>query len=126
MANELTVKKSRISGLGVFANRAFKKGEIVVKWPTDNILSAKEAENLPAKEKPYLIKSGRKYILMQSPARYVNHSCDANTKGGNKCDVAVRDIKNGEEITSDYYSEDGKDEFICKCRSKKCKKIFKQ
>ncbi len=60
---------------------------------------------------------------MQSPERFVNHSCDANTSVKNKCDIASRDIKKGEEITSDY-SNQGVELFKCCCGSKNCKKII--
>ena len=57
---------------------------------------------------------------MQSPEKFVNHSCEPNTHVKNSCDVAVRNIKKGEEITSDY----GKNNFvsfICKCGGKNCR-----
>ncbi len=62
---------------------------------------------------------------MQSPERYVNHSCVANTQVKDFCDVAVRDISKGEEITSDY-SEGLLSGFSmrCNCGSKNCRKII--
>jgi len=125
MAKDFIIKKSAISGKGVFANKNFKKGEVVIKWSLDKILNKQEVDLLPIKEKQYIVKQGKKYILMQPPARYVNHSCNSNTVPKNNCDVAIRDIKEGEEITSNYFEENGIDEFVCNCKSKNCKKIIK-
>ena len=61
------------------------------------------------------------YVLIDEPARFVNHSCDSNTKAKDGCDVAVRDIKKGEEITADYVLEKVPVGFECRCGSEKCK-----
>jgi len=58
---------------------------------------------------------------MQVPEKYVNHSCNANTRVGNQCDIAIRDIKKGEEITSDYGKEGSFISFKCECGSKNCR-----
>ncbi len=125
MSEDLIIKKSSISGKGVFANRNFNKGERVIKWPLEKILTKKDVNILPESEKKFLVRDGKKYILMQLPARYVNHSCNANTKPKNNHDIAIRDIKKGDEITSDYSKEDGLDKFKCNCNSYNCRKIIK-
>jgi len=60
---------------------------------------------------------------MQAPERYVNHSCNPNTKVNNFSDIAIRNIEIGEEITSDY-SGQGLEKFKCKYGSEDCKKII--
>lgn len=57
---------------------------------------------------------------MQAPEKYINHSREPNTKAKNHCDVAIRDIKAGEEITSNY-SKNSLTPFKCNCGSKKCR-----
>ena len=123
---EVIMKKSKIEGLGVFASRNFKKGEVVIKWDISHQLTPEEIKKLPEKEKRYIAYLNGKYILMQPPARYVNHSCDANTSADNFCDVAKRDIKMGEEITGDY-SEEGLpgEVIVCKCGSKNCRGVIR-
>lgn len=116
---DVIVKKSKIQGKGVFANRNFKKGEVVLKWNPQEI-TKEEAEKLSAKEKHYLWCQNGQYYLMQPPERYLNHSCDSNTKVKNKSDVAVRNIKKGEEITSTYNKKSSVN-FKCKCGVKNCK-----
>jgi len=58
--------------------------------------------------------------MMQSPAKYVNSSCEFNTTVKNFCDVAIKDIKKGDEITSDYFASEYLKE-KCNCGSGKCK-----
>jgi len=54
----------------------------------------------------------------------MNHSCDNNTHVENSCDVAIRDIMAGEEITANY-NDDGGIEFQCMCGSKQCRGVVK-
>lgn len=119
------VKKSRIHGKGVFAARNFKKGEVVLKWDTAHELSSEQVKRLPLHEKKYVTFFHGKYVLMQPPERFVNHSCDSNTTAKNFSDIAKRDIKKGEEITADYSEEcvPGLN-MKCKCGSRKCRGII--
>lgn len=120
---DIIVKKSRIEGKGVFASRNFKSGEIVIKWDISRQLSTEQEKEIPEKEKKYIAHTGAKIILQKSPAKYVNHSCNPNTHVENFCDMAIRDIKKGEEITSDYNECLGPEEILnCNCKSKNCKK----
>jgi SET domain-containing protein len=115
------IKDSEIEGRGVFAARDFKKGETVLVW-CPKLISLDEAESLSEAEKNFLIK-GSKNLLMQPPERYVNHSCEPNTEVVNNSDVALRDIKTGEEITSDYASTTSVT-FRCHCGSKNCRDLI--
>ena len=112
---DVVIKKSKIKGKGVFAGRDFKKGEVVLKW-NPKILTKPEANKLTIKQKHYLYREKNEYFLMQSPEKYINHSCDTNTVAKNKSDIAIRSIRKGEEITSSYPNIS----FKCKCGSKKC------
>ena len=124
---DVIVKRSKIEGRAVFAARDFKKGEIVVKWDVSHRLTAKDVKRLSIDEKKYVAYMDHKYILMQPPARYVNHSCDANTYAKDFCDVAKRDIKKGEEITGDYSEDETPGfEMKCNCRSRNCKGIIRR
>ena len=51
----------------------------MIKWDISHQLTPEEVEKLPESEKRYVAGLEGKLILMQPPARYVNHSCDANT-----------------------------------------------
>lgn len=125
---DIEVKESKIEGKGVFAVRDFKKGEVVIDWSTcSDVLTKEQMENMPAHKKRYVsYLSKGKYVFFKSPGKYVNHSCDSNTKSLNGCDVAVKNIKKGEEITADYVREKVPGlNMECKCGSEKCRGTIK-
>lgn len=97
----LIVKKSKIHGKGVFANKDFKKGEIVIKWQP-KILKKSDVVKLTKKQKTYVHISYGKPLLMSYPEKFVNHSDRPNTKAKGHSDVAIRNITKGEEITTNY------------------------
>ena len=113
------VRNSSISGKGLFAITLIKVNETVVSWHP-KVLSREEADALPVSEQHYLYPDGDKVLYMQAPERYMNHSCESNTHVVGKSDVASRDIKPGEEITSDYMDLETEN-FICQCGSKNCR-----
>ncbi len=109
MKKDLIIKlnKKSILGKSVYANRAFKKGEIVIKYNLKS-LSKKEFENLPEKEKKFVHFHSGTLNLYSVPERYVNNSLNPNTIQDIKqrCDIALRGIKKGEEITTDSTKDD--------------------
>jgi SET domain-containing protein len=117
---DVLIKNSDIEGKGAFANKDFKKGELILKWNPLK-LDKKEIDNYPKK---YIIVIGGKYFLMQPPERYVNHSCEPNSEADmdNLCDKAIRDIKKGEEITVNYGDDEFSKNIKCNCGNKNCKK----
>ena len=123
--DNIIVKESKIHAKGVFANRDFKKGEILTKWNLSKTLTKEEAENASEEDKNYITFVNGRYTLLQFPEKYVNHSCNPNTTVKDFCDVALRDIKKGEEITGDY-SEDSPPDFVmeCNCVSDNCRGII--
>jgi uncharacterized protein len=123
MPKDIIVKISKTHKKGVFAARDFKKGEVVLKWHPLSLSKSTVKKVSPA-QKHYVIKHGKKYLLMQAPEKFVNHSCEPNTKVKNDSDVAVRNIKKGEEITTDYGKEDGLTTFTCTCGHKNCRGLI--
>ncbi len=104
--NDVVIRKSKIEQFnnckGVFANRNFKNGEIVIKY-TLKPLTKDDFNKLPKGEKDFTHKHWGIIYLYSSPERYVNHTSNPNTLQDlkRKCDVAKREIKKGEEITTD-------------------------
>lgn len=96
-----------LAGKGVYAARDFRKGEIVIRYALKK-LTQLEFDNLPEDEKEFTHTNKGAMYLYSVPERYVNHSDDPNTyqDHGRKCDVALRDIKNGEMITTDATKDD--------------------
>jgi hypothetical protein len=78
----------------------------------------KKRKEKKRKEKKRVAFIGGKYRRCYEPENHVNYSCNLNTTAINYCDVAIRDIKSGEEITSTPTFDKLRE---CNCGSKKCK-----
>ena len=100
--SDLVIGKGNLDGKGVYANRDFKKGEVVIKYNLKP-LTQEEFENLPESEKMFTHRHWGVTYLYSEPERYVNDSEDPNTDQdlANKCDTALRDIQKGEMVTTD-------------------------
>jgi SET domain-containing protein len=101
----IEIRNSSVDGKGVFATRDFRKNEIIIKWDISHKLTQDQYNKLSKEERRYVAKVHNQYIVNQVPAKYVNHSCDANTSVKDYCDVAIRDIRKGEEITANYLED---------------------
>jgi|SRR3989344_3544361 len=104
---EISVGKGEIFGKGVYANKNFKKGEIVIRYNLKK-LSDDEFKGLSNEEKHFVHTHYDIKYLYSIPERYVNHSSNSNTVQDikNACDVAIRDIQKGEQITTDASKDD--------------------
>ena len=104
--DKISIRKSEIgqfeNGLGVFADKNFKKGETVIVYHL-RPLTPKEYKALASSEKQFVYVHKRKKYLYSVPERFVNHSSTPNTYQDleQQCDIALRNIKLGEEITTD-------------------------
>lgn len=119
------IKKSS-AGLGLFANRDYKKDEKIIEY-TGEIISDEEAQKRGGK---YLFELNDKWTIdgksRQNIARYINHSCKPNCYAeltDNEKQVfikAKRAIKKGEELTyhyGSYYFKTEIEPIGCKCAS---------
>lgn len=126
--SNVILKKSKIHGKGVFANKNFKKGEKILQIDDTHIVN--DESKLTEYQKEYQCDWLKdKIVLMQTPERYTNHSCNPNsyvkTVRGIRTVLAMKDIKKGEEITHDYAINGYYQTAIpCKCKAKNCKKIL--
>lgn len=105
--SSVIVGKGKLAGKGVFADRDFKKGEVVIKYNLKP-LTFEEYRKLEKKEKIFTHSHFGQIYLYSEPERYVNHSFDGNVYQDlkNQCDIALRDIKKGEEVTGDATKDD--------------------
>ena len=120
-------------GYGVFATRPIPKGTIT--WaldPLDQLLDARQTESLYSQFGNLLItytwlNARGKRILCWDFARFMNHSCEANSfsPGGFDFEIAVCDIPAGAQITSDYGALNLDDPFDCRCGSLACRGVVK-
>lgn len=101
----ILLKESKIrqfdDGIGAFANRDFKKGEVVIKWDLKG-LSIEEYDNLSQYEKDnFCHKRGGIHWLYPDPERHVNrfHNPNVIPDFEKQANIALRDIKKGEELS---------------------------
>ena len=105
--DDLKIGKGKLVGKGVYANRDFKKGEVVIQYNLKP-LTEEEYKNLPKSERMFTHTQRGVTYLYSEPERYVNHSKKPNTYQHHKiqADIASRDIPKGEMITTDATKDD--------------------
>lgn len=113
------------AGLGLFATRAFKKGERIIEY-VGRTLS--KAEEYSSRSKYLFEVNSRKTIDGMSRsniARYINHSCKPNCEPeierGRIFIDAIKNIKVGEELHYDYgeeYFNEHIKPYGCRCAKK--------
>ena len=126
------IKKSKISGKGLFASEKIPKKSVVFILPllkNTKAISGKDFNKIWAKKKPtkkdiYLRKEAVRYIQDifiysvkgDKKTLYINHSDNPNILYHCGIGFAKKDIKNGDEITVDYryFDTDKSDNFINK------------
>lgn len=98
-------------GCGILATRDIPKGTITwVKDPLDRILSPDEVDRLPSACRDTLMKYSYRnrhgdYVFCWDNTRFMNHSfCPNCITTAYHFELAVRDIRAGEELTNDYGS----------------------
>lgn len=128
MINKVRVKTSKKQGKGVFALQDFNKGDLILIIDDSHVVDdeSKLTDEQHAYDLDYL---DDKIILMQSPEKFINHSCDPNsyvkTIDGIRKVFAMKPISEGDEITYDYaVNGDNDGTFVCRCGSKKCRRIY--
>ena len=128
------IKKSKIDnkGRGLYATQNIKEGTKIIDYK-GKIITNKQVDQSKKydNDKPiYLFTLNKRFTLdgdfSWNIAGLINHSCNPNSqydgKGLKIWITSIRDIKKGEEFTSDYgfgYDEDYK-QFPCKCGEKNC------
>jgi hypothetical protein len=115
-------------GYGVFATRHIPQGTIT--WARDELDQAfspdEVASMAPAYrqilEKYSFVDAFGHHVLCWDHSRYFNHSCDANClSAGYDFEIAIRDIRCGEELTDDYGTLNLREAFRCACASPGCR-----
>lgn len=118
-------------GLGVFATEFIPRGTIL--WtldPLDQVITPNEiAGMIPAQQalvdKYSYIDADGMHVLCWDLGRYMNHSCRPAARGMGEMEVAVRDIKPGDELTCEYGMLNLAGPFECACGSPGCRGTVK-
>lgn len=136
----LLLKESKIHNWGVFARKFIPKGAMVIQYVGEKI-SKEESDKRIDKQLELNMSNpsvtGANYIFEldddwdldgdvdYNPAKYINHSCQANCEveiEGDKIFInSIRDIEVGEEISYNYcYDLEDFEENPCRCGSEGC------
>ncbi|MFQ5871877.1 MAG: SET domain-containing protein [Candidatus Geothermarchaeales archaeon] len=139
IGKDVVIGKTKDRGLGVFALRGFREGELIFHVDLTGLKkrTVKEISEDPTLDGDHSDYVGHgKYVIDHSPASYMNHSCEPNTYVKMKT-IAVKDVfalrptQKGEELTHDYTAT-SVDQFAgkgfwreeCKCGSNNCRGIL--
>jgi len=125
--------KSSLQGLGVIAIKNISKGETIallggVVVPTSEIYDYQKIMGdvgIQIDDDFFIVPTERKELEEKG---VFNHSCQPNSgfDGSIKL-IAIKDIKEGEEICFDYaFSESFMEKFECNCGSSRCRKVITQ
>lgn len=124
----LIVKKTPNVGMGVFTDRSYEKGDVLLKF-SGKSLTLDQINKLTKWQQANVLQVGdNNYLdLTGETAFFFNHSCNANCYVkvivNTAFLIALRPIKSEEEITFDYSltSTDTEDSWIMKC---KCHRFY--
>lgn len=127
---KVCLKQSAISGIGLFANENIERGQIILIF--GGSLSRKQDRYTGKFLRSTCIGITEEFILGESDqsrkelSDYINHSCNPNAGLEDAITlVAIRDIKEGDEILCDYVMWEDNEEWLmknyCQCGSKNCR-----
>lgn len=89
-------------GLGLFALRDFKAGELLFTFEGP-LVGLEQAVAMGEREANVLQVAPQHYIDLQPPGIFANHSCEPNAGIRNDVEaIALREIRVGQEICFDY------------------------
>ncbi|WP_045835397.1 SET domain-containing protein [Hyphomicrobium sp. 99] len=111
---------SDIAGIGLFAEEDIPTGTVTWRFMRDfdRLLTERDIDRLPEPARSnildhtYLDAASGVFVLCADNARFMNHADEPNTAGVHEpgaiegYDIAVRDIRAGEEMTCDYRTFD--------------------
>jgi uncharacterized protein len=122
------IGNSHIDGQGLFAAQDIAKGTRIIAYIGEKISPRERARRLEAGN-AYIFHLNYRYALdgetLENTARYINHSCEPNCQvektNGTLWIVALRDIKEGEELSYSYgYEFKHYKDNPCNCGAKNC------
>jgi len=124
--------KSKIQGVGIFAIKKIKKGEIVA-IKGGEIITLKQFKKLNRLPKEFCLQIEDEFFIgstapeeVENSAIFINHSCNPNAGfKGQITYIALRNIAVNEEITQDYAMSftcvEAYKNMICNCGSNNCR-----
>lgn len=128
------MKGNSIAGFGIYATRNIREGEIIFQGEerSQRIVTKRfvekhwnEEEKLHFRRYAYPVSEELFILWDEDPSEWApqNHSCDPNTAFTGLNVIALRNIKNGEELTLDYadFLDENMEPFHCQCGTASCR-----
>lgn len=119
---------SKIDGLGVSIGENTKKDEIIARIRGEMKLKVNKNFKDTFANPDWVGVAKNQWIDPEKPYKFLNHSCSP-TAGfkGRVTLVALRNMKEGEEITIDYSMVEGDPNWKmkCMCSEKNCRKVIR-
>jgi len=119
---DVDVRPAGPKGLGVYARRAFGRGDFIFRRRHTRVVSQQQLDTLSRWERMHLCELDLdRFAVLAPPGCYLNHSCDPNAMRHGVTVFAWQPIAAGEEITIDYRLNafDG-DSSPCRCGASNC------
>ena len=119
-------KRSKLHGWGVFLLEDINKNKRIVTYDGEKITvkeSADREDRYLHRGEIWCFRLNRRWVIDANVdgnvARFINHACVPNCYSniidGEIWIIAARNVKNGEELTYNYFT-DGDKEIPCRCR----------
>lgn len=130
---DIILKKSSISGKGLFAKKNIPKETILLISPKVRVYTISQYTALSKKYKAILKKYAYEddegnLVYHIDNVKYWNHSCNPNASYIGDFEITIRDIKTGEELTYDYGIIHPRwlPAMKCHCGTAECRKLIKR
>ena len=122
MKHDVEVRDAGTKGRGVFARRAFKRGEFIFRRRHGAIVDTKGIASLSAEDQMHMCElDWDRFAVLEPPGCYLNHSCDPNAMRSGVKVFAWKAIRGGDEITIDYrLNAFGDASWPCDCGTAAC------
>lgn len=99
----MTVREAPGKGRGVFAERRFANGELIMRFESGPVVDRAGLPRLSGWEREHLAEVGvGLWRVLPEPRCYLNHACDPNAVSTESAVFALRDIAVDDELTIDY------------------------